>query len=239
VSEPQLPSTGGPDPAPPIAPQPVAAPAPPAPTQPAPTQPAPTQPAPVPQPSWTQAQPAPQQQVQAGWGQPAAVQPGWVQPAQVQAPGHFMFRVLLAALFMLAAGVLTLLPAAGFVLGGSKVSDYFNSEQFTNLGDTIGGALIAIGVVMLVWALLEILASLGMLLRRTWGRALGTVVGLFGGLFMTLILFGSLSALRAADTVGSTGVGGAALVAIVAVVFAGYWFTLLACITGGTHFRRG
>jgi len=92
--------------------------------------------------------------------------------------------------------------------------------------------------VMLVWALLEILASLGMILRRTWGRALGTVVGLFGGLFMTLILVGSVGALREADTVGSTGVGGAVLVAIVAAVFVGYWFTLLACITGGTHFRR-
>jgi hypothetical protein len=33
-------------------------------------------------------------------------------------------------------------------------------------------------------------------------------------------------------------VGGAVLVAIVAAVFVGYWFTLLACITGGTHFRR-
>ena len=198
---------------------------------------APSAPPLPPQPGWAQAQPAPQQQVQPGWGQPAAA-PGWVQPTQVQAPGHSMGRVFIAALFMLAAGVLTLLPALGFVLGGSKLSDYLNSEQFSNLGDAVGGALIAIGVVMLVWALLEILVSLGMFLRRTWGRALGTVIGLFGGLFMTLILFGSLSALRAADTVGSTGVGGAALVAIVAVVFAGYWFTLLACITGGTHFRR-
>ena len=89
-----------------------------------------------------------------------------------------------------------------------------------------------------MWALLEILVALGMLLRRTWGRALGTVVGLFGGLFMTLILVGSLGVLRNADTVGSTGSAGAAFVLIVAAVFAGYWFTLLACITGGTHFRR-
>lgn len=175
---------------------------------------------------------------QSGWGQPAPTQ-GWVQPSQVQAPGHSMFRVIVAALFMLAAGVLTLLPAVGFVLGGSKVSDYLNSQQFSNIGDAVGGALIAVGVVMLVWALLEILVSLGMFLRRTWGRALGTVVGLFGGLFMTLILVGSLGALREVDTVGSTGVGGAVFVAIVAGVFAGYWFTLLACITGGTHFRRG
>ncbi len=202
-------------------------------------QPAPMQPAPAPQPSWAQAQPAPQQQVQSGWGQPAAAQPGWVQPTQVQAPGHSMGRVFIAALFMLAAGGATLALALTIVVGGGKLSDYLNSQQFPSVADTLGGALIAIGVVMLVWAVLEILVSLGMFLRRTWGRALGTVVGLLGGLFMTLILFGSLSALRAADTVGSTGVGGAALVAIVAVVFAGYWFTLLACITGGTHFRRG
>jgi hypothetical protein len=149
-----------------------------------------------------------------------------------------MIRVSVAALFMLGAGVLTLLPAMGFVLGGSKVSDYLNGEQFSSLGDAVGGGLIAIGVVMLLWALLEILTSLGMFLRRTWGRALGTLVGLFGGLFMTLILVGSLGALRAADTVASTGVGGAVFVAIVAAVFAGYWFTLFACITGGTHFRR-
>jgi hypothetical protein len=55
---------------------------------------------------------------------------------------------------------------------------------------------------------------------------------------MTLILFGSLGALRASDTVSSTGAGGAVFVAIVALVFAGYWFTLFACISGGTHFRR-
>jgi hypothetical protein len=149
-----------------------------------------------------------------------------------------MLRVIVAGLFMLAVGVLTLLPAVGFIVGGSKVSDYLNSDQFSGLGDAVGGALIAVGAVMLVWAVLEILVSLGMFLRRTWGRALGTVVGVFGGLFMTLILLGSLGALRAADTVSSTGAVGAGFVAMVALVFAGYWFTLFACITGGTHFRR-
>ena len=239
MSEPQLPPTGLPDQPMPVAPPPIApspptaaSSAPPAPPQPGWGQPVPPQP-----PTWVQ--PAPPQAPPPGWGQPAVGQPGWVQPPLVQAPGHFMFRVLLAALFMLAAGVLTLLPAAGFVLGGSKLTDYFDSQQFSNLGDTIGGALIAVGVVMFVWAILEILVALGMLLRRTWGRALGTVVGLFGGLFMTLILVGSLGALREADTVGSTGAGGAVLVTVVVVIFAGYWFTLLACITGGTHFRRG
>ena len=229
MSEPQYPSAGGPDQVAP-APPPVYPPAPPPAAGPGWGQP---QPAP---PTWVH--PAPAQTPPPGWGQPAASQPGWVLPPQVQAPGHFMFRVLLAALFMLAAGALTLVPAAGFVLGGSKLSDYLNSEQFSSLGDAVGGALIAVGIVMLVWALLEILVALGMLLRRTWGRALGTVVGLIGGLFMTLILVGSLGVLRNADTVGSTGSAGAAFVLIVAAVFAGYWFTLLACITGGTHFRR-
>ena len=240
MTEPQSPMTGGADQAPPP-PSPVAMPAPPPPA-PSPPVAMPTAPAPA-GPAW--GQPAPQQPslgqpapAQPGWGQPAPTQ-GWVQPAQVQAPGHAMLRVIVAALFMLAAGVLTLLPAVGFVVGGSKVSDYLNSDQFSGLGDAVGGALIAVGVVMLVWALLEILSSLGMFVRRSWGRALGTVVGLFGGLFMTLILFGSLGALRAADTVSSTGAGGAVFVAIVALVFLGYWFTLFACITGGTHFRRG
>ena len=265
MTEPQLPSTSAPDPAAPtqpaqpaptqpgwgqpalapaptpppqagwVAPAPPPAPAPPA--QPGWGQPAPA-PTPPPQAAWVQPAPAAAPPAQPGWGQPAAA-PGWVQPAQVQAPGHSMGRVFIAALFMLAAGVLTLLPGLGFVLGGSKLSDFLNSEQVSNLGDVVGGALIAIGVVMLVWALLEILVSLGMLMRRTWGRALGTLVGLIGGLFMTLILFGSLSALRTVDTVGSTGVGGAVFVVIVAAVFVGYWFTLLACITGGAHFRRG
>ena len=227
MTEPQSPMSGGADqaPAPPVA---MPTPPPPAPSPPVamPTAPAPGGPA------WGQPAPA-----QSGWGQPAPTQ-GWVQPAQVQAPGHSMLRVIVSALFMLAAGVLTLLPAVGFVVGGSKVSDYLNNDQFSGLGDAVGGALIAVGAVMLVWAVLEILASLGMFLRRTWGRALGTVVGLFGGLFMTLILFGSLGALRAADTVSSTGAGGAIFVLIVALVFLGYWFTLFACITGGAHFRR-
>ena len=181
MSEPQLPPTGLPDQPAPVAPPPVApSPLPVAAAAPPPPQPGWGQPVPPPaQPTWVQ--PAPAQTPPPGWGQPAAGQPGWVQPPQVQAPGHFMFRVLLAALFMLAAGILTLVPAAGFVLGGSKLGDYLNTAQFSNVADAIGNALIAVGVVMLVWALLEILASLGMILRRTWGRAVGTVVGLFGG----------------------------------------------------------
>ena len=217
MSEPQLPTTGGADQAAP-APPPVAV----------PTAPAPAGPA------WGQ---PPTAAAPSGWGQPAPAQ-GWVQPAQVQAPGHAMLRVIVAGLFMLAAGVLTLLPAVGFVVGGSKISDYLNGDQFSGLADAVGGVLIAVGAVMLVWAMLEILVALGMFLRRTWGRALGTLVGLVGGLFMTLILFGSLGALRAADTVSSTGAVGAGFVVIVALVFAGYWFTLFACITGGAHFRR-
>ncbi len=219
VSESQYPSTGVPDAAPPIAPTPVAAPA----------------AALTPPPGWAQPQAA-----ETGWGQPAPAQSGWVMPAAVaQAPGHSMFRVVIAALFMLAAGVITLLPAVGFMVGGSKLSDYLNSEQFSAFGDAVGGVLAAVGVVMLVWALLEILSSLGMFLRRTWGRALGTVVGLVGGLFMTLILFGSLGALRAADSAAPTGAGGTVFVVIVAAVFAGYWVTFFACLTGGAHFRRG
>ncbi len=239
MSEPQLPPTGLPNEPAPVAPPPIApSPPPTAPSAPpAPPQvQAPGQPVAPQPPTW--AQPAPTQTPPPGWGQPAAGQPGWVQPPQVQAPGHFMFRVLLAALLLLAAGVLTLVPAAGFVLGGTKLSDYVDTAQFSNVADAIGGALIAVGVVMFVWALLEILASLGMILRRTWGRALGTVIGLFGGLFWTLILVLSLGALREANTVGSTGVGGAVLVAIVVAFFVGYWFTLFACITGGIHFRR-
>lgn len=228
MSEPQYPSTGGPAQVTPSAPPPVSPPAAP----------------PTVQSGWGQPQPAQAQPAQPGWGQPPPAlpqpaQPGWVQPAQVQAPGHSMGRVMIAALFVLAAGGWTLALALTVVVGGGKLSDLLNSQQFPKVADTLGGALVAIGVVMLVWALLEILVSLGMFLRRTWGRALGTLVGLFGGLFMTLILFGSLGALRAADTVGPTGTGGALLVAIVAGVFAGYWFTLLACITGGPHFRRG
>ncbi len=215
-----------------------------------PAQPAPQQwPQQVPQPAPQQwAQPAPQaapqqwpqQAPQPGWGQPAPAQAGWVQPAQAQAPGHSMLRVIVSALFMLAAGVLTLVPAAGFVIGGNKLSDYLNTAQFASVADAVGNALVVVGVVMGVWALLEILASLGMFMRRTWGRALGTIAGLFGGLFMSLVLLGSLSALNAADTVGATpGVSGVVLVAIVGAVFVGYWFTLIACISGGTHFRRG
>jgi hypothetical protein len=131
VTEPQSPMTGGADQAPPPVPAPlprVAMPTAPAPSQQAWGQPAPPSPgamptAPAPAgPAWGQPAPA-----QSGWGQPAPTQ-SWVQPAQVQAPGHSMLRVVVAALFMLAAGVLTLLPAVGFVVGGSKVSDYLNSD---------------------------------------------------------------------------------------------------------------
>lgn len=171
---------------------------------------------------------------QAGWGQPQPARTGWVMPASVgQGPGRVSGLVIVAALFLLLVGVLTALGGAILFLGGSLFGQIGTTETGSGIFGAIGGFIAGVAVVVIVWALLEILGAFGMLLRRGWGRAIGFVVGAIGAMFTGLVLLASLGSLGNGDA-GSAGAG----VLVVLVVFLGYALTVFALVRGGGHFRR-
>jgi len=224
VSEPQYPSPGGPGQVPPP-PPPVYQPAPPPVPPPPPVyQPAPP---PVPPPVY-----APPPAAQPGWGQPQAAQAGWVMPASLrQGPGRVSGLVIVAALFLLVIGILTGLGGAAIFVGGSLFGDLGNAATHTGIFGAIGDLISGVAVIIIIWALLEILGGFGMLFRRGWGRAIGFFVGIIGAIFTGLALLATLGSLGSVE-------GGATGVAVVLVVFLGYALTVLALARGGGHFRR-
>jgi hypothetical protein len=179
--------------------------------------------------------PAPAPAPQPGWGQPAPAQTGWVMPASVaQGPGKVSGLVIIAALFLLVVGVLTAIGGAILFLGGSVLGQFGTADTGTGVFGALGGFIAGVAVVVIVWALLEILGALGMLFRRGWGRALGFIVGIIGAIFTGLALLASLGSLGNTD-----GTSAGTAVAIVLVVFLGYAVTVFALVRGGGHFRRG
>ena len=163
-------------------------------------------------------------------------------PASVaQTPGRVSGLVVLSALFLLLIGVLTVLVGTALVLGGGILGQLGSADTDTGifagtgLFGALGGIVAGVGVVMIVWALLEILGGFGMLFRRAWGRAIGFFVGLIGAVFTGLVFVGAIRALSDTTDSGSAAVG----IAIALVVFLGYLLTVVALARGGAHFRRG
>jgi hypothetical protein len=240
-----------------------------------------TTPQPPAQPGWTQppAQPAgwSQPPAQAGWSQPPAQQAGWSQPqsqpgynqgwggqgtmtAPYIKPGHYMLRGLIAGLFLLAMGLLTILVAAAFITGGALLGGVVGDalrqagvsvDELGGSGSTqvvrdatnlFTGALVVLGVIIGLFGLFEAFGGLGTLLRRGWGRVLGIITTIMAVLPVTFVSLGSLSVARNLDTTGidtsSVGNSGIVAVAIIIAIVVLYWFSLFALITGGAHFRR-
>jgi hypothetical protein len=161
-------------------------------------------------------------------------------PASVaQAPGRVSGLVMIAALFLLLIGVLTAIAGAALLVGGNLIGQLGNVETGTGIFGAIGGVVAGIAVVVIAWALLEILTGLGMVLRRSWGRAFGVVVGLIGAIFTGLALVASVGSLGNVplDNGDSTAAGAGA--GLIFVVFLGYVLTVVALMRGGAHFRRG
>ena len=203
MSEPRYPSTGGPAQVTSPAPPPVSPPA---------------------------APPA----AQSGWVQPQPAQSGWVMPASVaQGPGKVSGLVIVAALFLLVIGVLTALAGAILMIGGSLLGQAVNTETNSGVFGAISGFIAGVAVIVIVWALLEIIGAFGMLVRRGWGRAIGFIVGFIGAIFTGLALVASLASLGGAD--GGSTAGG---VIVILVVFLGYVLTVVSLMRGGGHFRR-
>jgi hypothetical protein len=136
--------------------------------------------------------------------------------------------VVLAALFLLVAGLLSLLTGALFgVLGGLVAGLETVDGDGTGLVGAAGGAVVLYGVAVMAWGILELLAASGMLVHRGWSRVLGLAVGVIGLAFTGLSL---VTALASGEPLASMGLN--------LVLVAGYALTVLALVTGREHFPR-
>ena len=210
------------------------------------------------QPAWNQGQPAPG--YPGGPPAPGGYNQAWAGAAAqpYRQPGHYMMRGLVAGLFLLLTGLLTLVVSVVFVTGGAIFGGFVNdalrqygvaidelggtgsTDVLNAAGNVVTGVLVFFGVLIGLYGLITTFGGLGTLLRRGWGRVLGIIATILVAPFLTFTLLGSFSVISGsqADVSGVGGGGFVALAIIVGVVVL-YWFTLFALITGGAHFRRG
>jgi hypothetical protein len=185
-------------------------------------------------PSWPP--PPASQQPPAAWPLPPT---GWTPPASATAPWptapvgpRTSILVVLAGIFLLVVGLLTF-GMGGILLLGSAL--FSAAEGATELETVVGGDLAGafagmfavIGIVTLLWGLFEMIGAFGMFAHRGWGRAIGFVVGALG---LLLWGFSFFSALGSGAESGSLAFSG--------ILLAGYGLTVIALITGSSHFRR-
>ena len=222
---------------PPQDPSQPAEPAQPAPPPPGPAWGQPSAPAsPAPGPAWGQPSAPPAQQyapppAPSGWAQPAPASQ-WVQPTGVQGPVSGLGKLggliiaLIAALWIF-FGVLV-------VVGGALTKGLFDSLGSGNqFSDAVGGAIAVVGVIILVFAVIEFLGGLGALFGKDWGRVISIIFGLLFGVACLLIGVSALAGGRSADSdVASSAIGGALFFLAHAVLY------LLAVILLMARWRR-
>ena len=162
-----------------------------------------------------------------GWSQPAPAGPtgaGWVQPAAAGAYGPVTglakvagIVILLFGLFWGAIGGLILL-AGGLTKAGS------GSTSFAQFGDAVGNFIAGFGIVILVLAIIELIAGIGILMSKDWARVAGIVYSLIFGVGSIFIVLAGVGAGNA-----DSGTGAAASTLVFGLVFlVGYLYALFA-----------
>lgn len=132
------------------------------------------------QPQWS---PPPQQP--AGWGGPA-----------YGGPPPRPTGVTLTGIFFIVLGVLMVLVALLAFAGGAMFASM--------VGGAMGGGLFAglfafLGVLVLVWAILHLVAGIGTIQGKGWGRWTGIVVAIMAVIFGVLGLVGLVGASTGLD----------------------------------------
>jgi hypothetical protein len=99
-----------------------------------------------------------------------------------------------AAVILLVLGALGLLIGSIIILGGAVAGDAYREllanqpglEGYPEIADAAGGIIVAVGVILFAWSFAYVLAGIGGLRGREWGRVLGIVVAIIGVLFWLL-----------------------------------------------------
>lgn len=187
TGEPPTPTWGRPPDAPPGwgQPQPPATPSAWGPTQPPTQPPGPTwgQPQQPPPPSWGQPQPP------SPWGQPGGA---WVQPAP--AAGGRTAASAVAGVILAVLGALSTIVGLLLLMVGT-MADQFASDLAASAipPGAISGMLYIVGGVIVALGLVQLIAGVGILLSREWGRFSGIVVSILWLLLGLLIVVGGVA----------------------------------------------
>jgi hypothetical protein len=126
-------------------------------------------------------------------------------------------------------------------------------EEFRASMDLARGLILGLGVGALLVALAHLLAGIGVLRRRGWGRILGLVVAILGILFLGLGLLGSLVAISqplsdasiqargmtAEQARSMVGITLAIMAGLMAIGLATYVFIVVVLATRGSAFDEG
>jgi hypothetical protein len=159
-----------------------------------------------------------------GWNQPPAAPAttGWVQPSAAAARGPVTGFAKIGAVVLVVNGILwTLFWGAIVLLGAAAKGSLDSLGGGTALGDSIGGAIAAVGIFFLVIAVLELIVGVASWMGKEWARIGGIVYALlFGG----VLLLSGLSALGAGN---STGTNTAASALVILAFAIAYIYTLV------------
>jgi hypothetical protein len=138
--------------------------------------------------------------------------------------------VVVAAVFLLVLGILTVGMGTLLLLAALLASGVGSVKGIGgDVAAAFGGLVALLAALVLLWAVLEMTAAIGMLAHRRWGRLLGLAIGGLGLAFAGLSL---LTALGAGEAASGPSIG------FNLILVAGYGLTVLALATAGEHFRR-
>lgn len=121
---------------------------------------------------------APPPQQPAGWGTTDVAPPA--------RPG----MVTYAGIFLIVMGVIALLVALLAFAGGALFAGAFQGAD----GGLFAGIFGFLGVIILVWAIVHLLAGYGSLTGKNWGRITGIVISVIAVVIGVLGLIGVLTA---------------------------------------------
>jgi hypothetical protein len=116
-------------------------------------------------------------------------------PAEMVATGQRTMLSLAAGILLLILGILGVLFGLLIALvGGTFVRnfDFGNMPGFNggNPGEIVGSVVTFVGIVLLVGGIIYLIGGIGVIRSRDWGRIVGILVGILGGLFWLLGVVG-------------------------------------------------
>jgi hypothetical protein len=134
-----------------------------------------------------------------------------------------------AAIVLIVLGVLTAIVGLFALLAASLFSSGMEIPGMEQFGEgtagAVGGILVIIGAVIIVFGVLQVLSGINLFSARSWARILGIVLAVIGGLFGLLAAIPSSSANNTSPVFG--------LILLVA-----YAFAVWALATTGRYFTR-
>ena len=159
---------------------------------------------------------------------PPTTQPGWgggYWPAQGQPYGSSAVAVIGATVLLVIGALMLVIAAFGLLVSLGGGPEVFEPTDPRISPQAMAGFVVVFFGLGLIFALLHIVAAIGVYVHKPWARWLGIVISVIA------LLLGVLLLLVAAS-------GPAAAVLFVVLWLAAYGFSLVGLAAGGRHFAR-